>query len=102
MFFYLCFWFPNLNTIFFFSSGFWIWSGKTVDAWASLLKPLCAFRTFNKAAGGGGGGANTNRRGAAGKPNPPPLPLPRVLGAPNSENHAMDNHYSTIPRNHYI
>ncbi|XP_023341324.1 frizzled-8 [Eurytemora carolleeae] len=69
------------------TSGFWIWSGKTIDAWSSLLSKLFILKRFNKT--------------FFGKPShlPPLPPLPRVIyGPPTQQAGGGENHYSTIPR----
>lgn len=61
------------------TSGFWVWSGKTVEAWRSCCTRLCRLSLPGKEMGRGG------RREL---PGPPPAPPSLDSGGP---------HYSTIP-----
>jgi len=65
------------------TAGFWVWSGKTVDAWSRVLGRLLNFSRFTKPVG---------KQGA------PLPPLPRTFTSPAVATPGVDNHYSTIPR----
>ena len=78
--------------------GFWIWSGKTVDAWQGLLHRLCRIRVFRKPPPTAGGAAHL----PAGKAGPlPPLPpgaLVASLGGGTVGAPPPLNLYATFPR----
>jgi frizzled protein 5/8 len=82
------------------TSGFWVWSGKTIDAWWNCLSRLCGISRHLKvppqAGGGGGGGV-----GRAADPLPA-LPLPQAgTGTCGTRSVTPATHtgnlYSTIP-----
>lgn len=81
------------------TSGFWVWSGKTIDAWRSFVGRLCKFSNHNKA-------ATTNH--IAGKSAPlPAIPVGPTRSqvpalTPGASSAGGSNHYSTIPVNKQV
>ena len=77
------------------TSGFWVWSGKTVDAWRSFAGRLCRFSHHNKTVAG---------NQITGKTAPlPAIPVGagRVM-TPGASSVGGSNHYSTIPVNKQV
>lgn len=81
------------------TSGFWVWSGKTVDAWRSFAGRLCRFSHHNKTVAG---------NQITGKMAPLPaipvgagrLQVPALT--PGASSVGGSNHYSTIPVNKQV
>ena len=79
------------------TSGFWVWSGKTLDAWRTFAGRLCRFSNHNKTVA-------TNQ--ITGKTAPlPAIPVTsRTAPAltPGTSSVGGSNHYSTIPVNKQV
>ena len=83
------------------TSGFWVWSGKTVDAWRNFVGHICRFSNHNK---------NIAATQIAGKNAPlPAIPVGAAsratapaLTTPGTSSVGGSNHYSTIPVNKQI
>jgi len=76
------------------TSGFWVWSGKTVDAWAAAISRVCGLRrTPYKVQQQANGGCTSNRNNLP-LPPPPQMPAARVESSLAS---GAGNLYSTIP-----
>ena len=78
------------------TSGFWIWSGKTLDAWRNFFTRLCIFSYQKKPTGGG----NVNQ--IVGKTDPLPAIPVQTNGngtsfTPPGTSVGGSNLYSTIP-----
>jgi len=78
------------------TSGFWIWSGKTLDAWKNFFTKLCIFSHHKKPMGGG----NVNQ--LVGKTDPLPAIPVQANGngtsfTPPGTSIGGSNLYSTIP-----
>ena len=81
------------------TSGFWVWSGKTVDAWRAFVGKLCRFSNHNKTVAG---------NQITGKTDPLPA-IPVIAGkiqvpalTPGVSSVGGSNHYSTIPVNKQV
>jgi len=79
------------------TSGFWVWSGKTVDAWAAAINRVCGMRRTPYKVQEPPGGCRSNRvqeRSNLPLPAPPQMPPARVESSLGS---GVGNLYSTIP-----
>ena len=80
------------------TSGFWIWSGKTLDAWRYFLGRVCRFSRHKKTVQTTTVTGNTNQM-MLGKTDPLPA-IPLNTAAPSST--GGSNLYSTIPVNKQV
>lgn len=80
------------------TSGFWVWSGKTLDAWRTFASRLCRFSNHTKTVAGG--------PQITGKTAPLPALPASARGAPaltpGTSSVGGSNHYSTIPVNKQV
>jgi len=81
------------------TSGFWVWSGKTIDAWATAFTGLCGMRRkLQKVPQTSASGGGTNLRSNLPLPAPPQIHA-RVESSLASGTAGTGNLYSTIPHN---